>query len=402
MELLIILLLIFLNGIFAMSELAIVSARKVRLHQWASEGNARARAALELAEHPNRFLSTTQIGITLVGIFAGAFGGATIAEKLAAWLKGLPLLAPYSEPLALGLVVLGITYLSLIVGELVPKRLALQSPERIASLVAAPMRFLSVIAHPAVRVLSVSTDLVLRALGMRPSTEPPITEEEIQVLLQQGTQAGVFEEAEREMVAGVFRLGERRVSALMTPRTEIVWLNLEDPPQETHHRITDSALSQFPVCRGDLDQLLGIVQARDLLARMLEGQPLDLEAVLQAPLFVHEGVSAVRQAPGAGDRRIWSPPGTGDDDGYPGGDRRRHRAGGAARRPTRRWLVAAGRDADDRRVYGDPTTRQAARRGGRSLSHPGRIRDDARPARPGRGRPFHLGRPSLRGHGYGR
>ncbi|HEY9846831.1 MAG TPA: CNNM domain-containing protein, partial [Candidatus Caenarcaniphilales bacterium] len=226
LEVLFILLLLIANGVFAMSEMAIVSARKVRLQHRANGGDDKARAALALANAPNQFLSTVQVGITLIGILAGALGGATIAETLAALLKRIALLAPYSEAMGLSLVVIGITYLSLIIGELVPKRVALNNPEQIAALVAVPMGTLSAIASPVVHLLGTSTDVVLRVLGIRPPSEPQVTEEEIKVLIEQGTEAGTFEEAEQDMVQRVFRLGDRQVSALMTPRLEIVWLDL--------------------------------------------------------------------------------------------------------------------------------------------------------------------------------
>jgi putative hemolysin len=293
LEGLIVVLLIFINGIFAMSEIAVVSARKTRLRQWAEEGNAKARAALELANNPNQFLATIQIGITLVGILAGVFGGATIARELAVILSDITWLAPYSHPLSLVLVVLVITYLSLIVGELVPKRLALNNPERLAMVIAAPMQVLSRIAYPAVHLLGLSTEFLLRALGMKPSTEPPVTEEEIRALIEQGTQAGMFEEAEQEMVERVFRLGDRRVSAVMTPRTEIVWLDREASAQEIRRTIIESVHSRFLVADGSLDNVLGVVHAKDLLAHMLGEQAVNLEATLQQPLYVPESMRAL-------------------------------------------------------------------------------------------------------------
>jgi putative hemolysin len=264
------------------------------LQQWAEEGNARARIALELANTPNQFLSTIQIGITLVGILAGAFGGATIANKLTALLSTIPWLAPYSHLLGLVVVVLVITYLSLVIGELVPKRLALNNPERIAMAIATPMRALSRIAHPAVYLLGHSTEVLLQAIGMRPSPEPLVTEEEIRVLIAQGTQAGMFEEAEQEMVERIFRLGDRRVSMVMTPRTEIVWLDREAPPEEIRHIITTSVHSRFLVAEGSLDNSLGVVHAKDLLAHSLGQQPVDLITPLQQPLYVPESMPALR------------------------------------------------------------------------------------------------------------
>jgi putative hemolysin len=286
-------LLIILNGIFAMAEIAIVSSRKTRLQQWADEGDARARAALDLANAPNHFLATIQIGITLVGILAGAFGGATVARELALGLEDLPVVGPYSGSISLAVVVLAITYLSLIVGELVPKRLALNNPERIASRMASPMRALARLASPAVYVLGLSTDALLRALGMGPSVEPPVTEEEIRALIAQGTQAGMFEEVEQEMVERVFRLGDRRVSAVMTPRTEIVWVDSDASLEEIQQTLAESVHSRFLVAQGSLDNVLGVVHAKDLLLHFLRGQPLDLAAMLQQPLYVPESMRAL-------------------------------------------------------------------------------------------------------------
>jgi putative hemolysin len=292
-EALVILLLIILNGIFAMSEIAVVSARKTRLEQWAYEGDGKARAALELANAPNQFLATIQIGITLVGILAGAFGGATIARTIAAGLDQIPMLAPYSRPVSLAIVVLIITYLSLIIGELVPKRLALNSPERIASTMATPMCALARLASPFVHVLGLSTDAILRVLGMRPMAEAPVTEEEIRSLIAQGTQAGMFEEAEQEMVERVFRLGDRRVSAVMTPRTEIVWVDSDASLEEIQQTITQSIHSRFLVAQGSLDDVLGVVHAKELLLHFLRGEPLDLTATLRQPLYVPESMRAL-------------------------------------------------------------------------------------------------------------
>lgn len=293
-EILFIILLVIANGVFAMAEMAIVSARKARLQQLANEGNLKARAALELANSPNRFLSTIQIGITLIGILAGAFGGATIAVELEMRLSSIPLFSPYSEAIALAAVVLGITYLSLVIGELVPKRLALHNTERIACAVANPMRVLSGIALPAVHLLSASTDMVLRMLGIKPSAEPPVTEDEIKILIEQGIAAGIFEEAERDMVEHVFHLSDQRVSALMTPRTEIVWLDIEDSSEEIRRKIADSGHSRYPLCQGSLDNILGIVQVKDILGRNLLGKPADLKAALRRPLFVPENTHALK------------------------------------------------------------------------------------------------------------
>ncbi len=293
-DILIIILLILANGLLAMSEIAIVSARKERLQQWAEEGDSKAGAALNLAGSPNLFLATVQVGITLVGVLSGVFGGYKIASNVAEWLALIPALEPYSQTLALGIVVLAISYLSLVIGELAPKRLALDNPERIAAIVAPGMRLLSTLASPAVRLLSASTDLILRIVGVKPSTAPPITEEEIKLLIGQGTVAGVFEEAEQEMVERVFRLGDRRVGVLMTPRKRVVWLDINDPPEKNRRIMARSSHSRFPVCRGRLTNLLGIVHVRDLLVRSLAGQPLNLKAALKQPLFVLETMHVLK------------------------------------------------------------------------------------------------------------
>ncbi len=289
----IILLLILTNGLFAMAEIAIVSARRSRLQQWAGEGDARAQAALDLADTPGRFLSTVQIGITLVGIFAGAFGGATLAEELAVRLNRVPLVEPYDQVLAVGLVILLITYLSLVFGELAPKRLALHNAERVAMIVAFPMGALSRLASPIVRLLSFSTELTLRALGVEPTPKEPVTEEEIKILIGQGTRLGVFEPEEEEMVERVFRLADRRVSALVTPRPEVIWFDENDSPEEIRNKVVLGGHSHFPVARGSLDQVLGLVKAKDLLAQSLVCEPLDLKAALQPALFVPEGAPAL-------------------------------------------------------------------------------------------------------------
>lgn len=279
-----------------MSEMAIVSARKVRLQQFANQGNIKARRALKLADSPNQFLSTVQIGITLIGTLAGAFGGATLAEKLAIELKRVPIafFSVNSDAIALFLVVLTISYLSLVVGELVPKRLALNNPEQIAIGMASPMQVLARITAPAVHLLSYSTDIVLRLLGIGPSTEPEITEEEIKILIEQGTEAGTFEEAEQDMLNRVFRLGDRRVSALMTPRPDIVWLDLEDSSDVNRYKMINCSHTRFPVCQGEIDNVLGVLQVNTLLAQCLAGQGLDLTSSLRSPVFVPESTRVLK------------------------------------------------------------------------------------------------------------
>jgi len=293
-EILLILLLILANGLFSMSEIAVVSARKVRLRERADAGDAGARRALELAEHPTRFLSTVQIGITLVGVFTGAYGGASIAGQLDGYLEHFPGIAPYSEELALGIVVAILTFLSLVIGELVPKSVALTDPERIASWVAGPMGTVSTLAAPLVKLLSLTTDGVLRLLRVRKPEEPAVTEGELAALLEAGAEAGVLEEEEHELVERIFWLGDQRASALMTPRHRIAWLDAADPPEKHRAEMVLHRYSHYLVCEGDVDHPLGMVRVKDVLAELLEGKPLDVQAVLRKPLFVPESLAAFR------------------------------------------------------------------------------------------------------------
>lgn len=293
-EILIILFLILVNGVLAMSEAALVASRKARLQQKAGGGDKPSSQALKLIEDPNTFLSTIQIGITLIGVMAGAVGGATLSESLAASLRRIPAIAAYSETIALGFVVLTITILSIWLGELVPKRLGIHSPERIARVVAGPMMVLSRIFSPFIRLMSGATNYVLRLMGINPSTEPPITEEELQLLIDQGTQAGVFGEAEQDMVEGVFSLRDQRVYSLMTPRTEIVWLDVEDSIEEIHTKISTSEFSRFPVRQDSLDTIVGIVKSRDLLSQSLSGGEIHLKDMLKPAHFIPETMFASR------------------------------------------------------------------------------------------------------------
>lgn len=294
LEVLFIVLLLVGNGVFAMSELAIVSARKVRLRQMCESGDSRACAALDLAVSPDRFLSTIQIGITLVGILAGALGGATIAEQLGAQISRVPALAPYGEAIGVGVVVLMITYFSLIIGELVPKRFALNHPERIAKLVARPMMLWSRIVSPIVSLLSVSTSAVLTVLRMKEPSEPPVTEDEIELLIEQGTRAGVFEKAEQEIVQRVFKFADRRVVSLMTPRPDIVWIDVKASREEIRKKVSESHYSRFPVCRNSLDEILGVVKATDMLALCLKNEEVNPTTAMKSPLFVPESRSALQ------------------------------------------------------------------------------------------------------------
>ena len=293
-EIIFIMVLILANGVLAMSEAAMVASRKARLHQQANEGDKASGTALHLLEDPNVFLSTVQIGITLVGVLAGAVGGATLSDALAVVLAMIPILEPYSETVAIGIVVLTITVLSIWLGELVPKRLALHSPERIARAVAGPMLLISRAFSPLVKLLGLATNLVLKLMGIKPSLEPPITEEELQVLMDQGTLAGVFEEAEHDMVEGIFSLGDRRVYSLMTPRPDIVWLDVEDSTEEIRLKLAQSHFSRLPVRQGSLDAIVGIVKARDLLVQSLNNEPIVLKNLLTPAFYVPETMFASR------------------------------------------------------------------------------------------------------------
>lgn len=292
-EILIVFLLILANSIFALSEMAIVSARKTRLQQRAEGGDKGAEAALALSQDPTRFLSTVQVGITMIGILSGAFGGATIAEEIAAALDNIVWLAPYSEAIGVGIVVITITFFSLIIGELVPKRIALNNAERIAAKVATPMSTLARLATPVVTLLSMSTEAVLRLLGIKPSGEPSVTEEEVKMMIYEGAQMGVFEESEQEIVERVFRLGDRRASSLMTYRTEVIFLDIDDPLDDNLNKIAVSGHSRFPVYKGSPDEILGITQVKDLFAQEWRGQAVDLQAAIQPAVFIPEGMPAL-------------------------------------------------------------------------------------------------------------
>jgi putative hemolysin len=285
--------LIIANGLFAMSELAVVAARKSRLQDWA-ERDSRAKAALELANNPNQFFSTVQIGITLVGILAGAFGGRTLANELASYLRDSAIIGPYSDLVAVAIVVICITYFSVVLGELVPKRIALGHAEAIARLIARPMGVLSAIAAPMVWLLTASTDTIFKAIGSRAAPEPPVTEEEIKRLVQQGAQAGVFEASEQNLIEAVIGLGDKSVRRLITPRTQIVWLEVTDPIDSVRRKISESGHSRFPVCRRSLEDVIGVIQAKDLLSKSLASKPIDLNSSLQQPVFVPHTLTALK------------------------------------------------------------------------------------------------------------
>ncbi|MFO1070170.1 MAG: hemolysin family protein [Geminicoccaceae bacterium] len=293
-ELLVVLGLVLLNGFFAMSELAVVSARRARLQQLADSGRAGAKAALALQAEPTRFLSTVQVGITLIGVLAGAYSSATLAHLLAAALVDSGMAARLADTVALAVVVVAITYLSLVLGELVPKRLALGDAAGIASRVALPMRVLSLVGAPLVWILEGSTNAILRLLGIRTDQRAEVTEEEIRTLIAEGAEAGVLHRAEQDMIEGVMRLADRPVRAVMTPRVEVAWLDIEAPVEEVRDTIARSGHSRFLVGRGGLDELVGVVQTKDLAIALLRGQSTDLGPLVREPIIVPESTPVLR------------------------------------------------------------------------------------------------------------
>ena len=293
-ELLILFFLLVINGLFSMSEIAIVSVRKAHLQQLADSGDDQAKVVLEVASHPDRFLATVQIGITLVGTLAGAFGGATLALKLSPVLAYFPVLAPYRDTLSVAIIVLLITYFTLVIGELVPKQLGLNHAEAISRTMSRPMQYLSLLTAPFVWFLTLSSQLVLKLLRVKPASEPSVTPEEIKVLIEQGTESGTIEMREQEMIEGILRLDERRISAFMTPRTKIVAFDREDSAEEIYQKLRDHRYSQYPVIQNNLDKVLGVVHSKDILAQLLSQQPIDLQQLLTPPLFVPESISALQ------------------------------------------------------------------------------------------------------------
>jgi putative hemolysin len=291
----VVLLLILLNGFFAMAEIALVSSRTARLKGLADLGRPGAMAALELKSDPSRLLSTVQIGITVIAVLSGTFGQATLGNRLQSALAGHPgLIGRYAHAISIAVVVIAISYLSLIIGELVPKRIALVYPEGIAAALARVMRGLARLGAPLEWFLSASTDLVLRLLPLRSEATAPVTDEEISFMLREGAAAGYIPKAETEIVEMALRLGDRRIAAVMTPRTQIEWLDLDDSEEENRAKLRDSAYSRFPVVQGGSQQVIGIVRAKDLLAACLTGQPYDVRAAMRPPLYLPNTVTVLR------------------------------------------------------------------------------------------------------------
>ena len=295
-EIAIVLALVVLNGFFAMAEMAVVNARRIRLQQLADEGNHKATAALALADDPGRLLSAVQVGITLINIFAGAFGGATLGVRLGGTLEELvPAFASYAQSIGFGLVLVAITAVSIVVGELVPKRISLAQPEAIALRVARPLQIFIMVARPFVWLLERSTATILAVMGVRTSTGQEVTEEEVKLAIAEGTEAGVIDAIEERMIHGVLALADRPVTALMTPRPDVYWIDLEDAPDAIRREIADCPYSRLVVARaGDLSNPVGVVQKKDLLNEMITGKGLRIEALVRRPVYVPETISCMR------------------------------------------------------------------------------------------------------------
>ncbi len=293
-EIIVVLLLTSINAVFAMSELAVVSSRRARLVHMADRGNRGARVALKLVDDPGRFLSTVQIGITLVGIIAGAYSGATLGDRLGDWLEGFPSMSHYGDTIGVTVVVIAMTYLSLVVGELVPKRIALTNPERIAAFIAIPMQLVSRAAAPAVWVLKVSIEATMNVLRISGTRDATVNEEEIKTLIAEGTLAGVFAPQERVMIEGVLRMADRPVRAIMTPRTDIVWVDVNASRQELLAAIEANCFSRLLVCDGEVDRAVGFVHTKDMLPIALRGEQPDLKVLMIPVLHVPEHTTVLK------------------------------------------------------------------------------------------------------------
>jgi putative hemolysin len=297
LEILLIFVLILANGVFSASEIALVSARKTRLRNRADQGDRRSLAALRLAEDPDKFLSTVQVGITSIGILTGVFGGATIAEQLSQRLEAVPMIGPHGETVALTVVVVVIAYFSVVLGELVPKRIALANAERLAGLMAPLMSTIANLSKPAVQFLSWSSEAIVRMLRIPKSTEPVVTEEELRAMLRLGTASGTFHPAEEVMFRGVLTLADRPASMLMRHRSSIVWLDVNASPAELQKRIIAGGFSRYPVADGGLDKLIGILRIKDVLAAMIAGKPIDVRLLARPALMVPETIDALELLP---------------------------------------------------------------------------------------------------------
>lgn len=288
MEVVIIIILVLISGLFSMAEIALVSSRKIKLEHAANKGDEKAKAALKLANHPDTFLSTVQIGITLIGIFIGIFAGETLKGPLVGYFNTIPSIQPYSSFLAIALILIVATYISLVLGELVPKRIGLARPESVAKGMARPMFLLSRIAYPFVALLTVSTNLILKLFKLK-SNDTPVTEEEIKAMISEGTHSGAIEETEQEIIERVFYLGDRNITSLMTHRTDVTWLDIKALEADYKSMISESLHSVYPVCDGQIDNIKGVLTIKDLFAAEMGA---NLQTLMKKPLFVPENNSA--------------------------------------------------------------------------------------------------------------
>jgi putative hemolysin len=293
MEILIILFLILLNGVFSMSEIALISARKNRLETAAKKGNKNAKIALDLSNSPNEFLSTVQIGITLIGILTGIYSGDKITTDVKAFVSQFQVLYPYADSIAVGIVVVTLTFFSLILGELLPKRIGLNYPEAIAKAVAMPMKIVSTITMPFIWLLTSSTDFLLKMLQIKPTADGKVTEEEIKAIIKEGTEVGEVQEIEQDIVERVFHIGDRKVNSLMTHRSSMVYLSTEDTLQEIKAKVLDELHSVYPVCEENLDEVVGVVYLKDLFANFEKGT-FELKSIAKEPIYFIEHTSAYK------------------------------------------------------------------------------------------------------------
>ncbi|ESU20896.1 hypothetical protein FCR2A7T_12160 [Flavobacterium cauense R2A-7] len=294
MEILIIFFLIVLNGVFSMSEIALISARKNRLESAAKKGNTSAKAALDLANSPNKFLSTVQIGITLIGILTGIYSGEKVTDNVQLFLEGFETLKPYSQSLAVGIVVVVLTYFSLVIGELLPKRIGLNYPESIAKAVAVPMKAVSIITMPFIWLLTTSTDFVLDVFKIKPTADGKVTEEEIKAIIKEGTEGGEVQEIEQDIVERVFHIGDRKVNSLMTHRKSVMYLSLEDNVEELKEKVLEELHSVYPVCDDNLDNVVGVVLLKDLFLSFEKKGNFDLRTIAKEPVYFIEHTSAYK------------------------------------------------------------------------------------------------------------
>jgi putative hemolysin len=291
-EILIILALIFLNGIFAMAEISVVAARKTKLEHGAAQGDKKSKIALKLANNPGKFLSTVQIGITLIGILTGVYSGAGITSKLSLYFDGFPSLAPYSNSIAIILVVIGITFLSIIFGELIPKQVGIIRSESVARTLAQPLNILSIIAHPFVWLLTMPGNLLIKWLNIKPSSDSRVTEEEIKAIIKEGAEGGEIQEIEQDIVERVFHLGDRKVGSLMTHRTDLVWIDVTGDEEDIKEKLATEIHTVYPVGDGNIDKAVGIIQIKDLLASYLKNEKFELKKYIKDPLYILENNSA--------------------------------------------------------------------------------------------------------------